>query len=166
MNELYERFNALMQEGKENTDKILDLIAKKRQSIKRLEKQIEKLETKCYCYPSWIKTVLTPLAQKLSEKIGMPYEIYGPFGLANETSVYFHKDMTKSICDQPTKHLTVVPEFNGDKFYLKYYTGEKTNKYQSGSIGELNGYNNCRAVLPDDFNEILKIVNKNNKEND
>ncbi len=164
MKELYERYQTLLKEEQARTDEINATIAKKKKSIKLLEKQIEKLESRTYHYPSWVQTVLIPLANKITERIRLSYEIYGPFGLSCETSVYFREDMSKSICDQPTKHITVIPKFSEDNFYLEYYTGEMINEYEQGSIGELNGWNNCRATLPDDFEKIVAIVNKNSKE--
>jgi len=162
MQALYNHFRDLMIEAQAKTDKSYELIAKKRATIKRLEKQIEKLEKNIYYYPSWVKEVLIPLGQRITERIGLPFEIYGPFGLACETSLYFRADMSKSICDQPTKHITVLPEFGDNRtFYLLYYTGERDNTYEDGSIGALNGFNNRRAPLPDDFEAILEIVNKN-----
>ena len=166
MKALYEHYDKLMREAKESTEKGYETIAKKKQSIRRLEKQIEKIEQSIYRYPSWVKEVLTPLADRISERLGLPYEIYGPFGLSCETSVYFQADKETAITDQPIKHLTVLPEYADDhSFYLLYYTGESTNEYMEGSIGYLNGFNNVRATLPDDFEAIMKIISKETNNN-
>ncbi len=162
MQELYNHFRDLLIEAQAKTDSAHELVVKKNKTIERLEAQIEKLENNSYYYPSWVKEVLIPLAEKITEQIGLPYEVYGPFGLACETSLYFRADMSKSICEQPTKHITVLPEFGDNRtFYLLYYTGERVNEYAEGSIGDLNGFNYRRAPLPDDFETILAIVNKN-----
>ena len=52
---LYNHFRDLMIEAQAKTDKSYELIAKKKATIKRLEKQIEKLEKNIYYYPSWVK---------------------------------------------------------------------------------------------------------------
>ena len=123
-------------------------------------KKITKLcEDKC---PSIYRDIITPLAKKLSEHFGMPYEIYGPFGTECETSIYLRKDMNKSICDQPTISLTLRPSWDENK--LNYNTGKKIMKYQKGSLGDLNGLNDVYAPLPMEFEEILKLVTYEDRE--
>jgi len=70
MKALYEHYDKLMREAKESTEKGYETIAKKKQSIRRLEKQIEKIEQTIYRYPSWVKEVLIPLADRISERLG------------------------------------------------------------------------------------------------
>lgn len=106
--------------------------------------------------PSIYDGIIEPLAKKLSEHFGMPYEIFGPFGLECETTIYLRKDMNLSICDQPTISLVLRPDF--DENWIAYNTGEKVMRYPKGSVGDMNGYNDVYALLPVEFEEILKLV--------
>lgn len=47
---------------------------------------------------------------------------------------------------------------------MRYDTGEKTGDYQNGSIGELNGFNNVTAPLPDTIPEIAALLRWFDKE--
>ena len=161
MKELYQQFDKLSLQAKANREAAYQLIVQKKEKIKRLEKQIEKLDERTYNYPSWIEVILKPLSDRLSEKLGLPYEIYGPFGLSCETSVYFVKDTKKRVSEQEAKGITVYPEFAEDgSLYLKYYTGKKTDDYEPWSIGDLNGFNKVKAPLPESIEEILAIIEK------
>ena len=42
--------------------------------------------------------------------------------------------------------------------HLRYDTCERNNKYQHGSIGELNGFNKIEAPLPESVEEIVKLI--------
>ena len=142
-------------------------IEKRQARISRATEQIEKLNEKLYSsemYASWIDDILIPLMHDLEKLAGDGWygEIYGPFGLECQTSVYLRQDMSRSICDQPTYGLTVYPP--NDKGVIKYQTGEKTDTYPKGSIGDLNGMNFVQAELPDSIEEIWKLMEYSSKE--
>lgn len=126
--------------------------------LERAKKKLKKIESKedDLNRPSTYQHLIKPLAEKMSQHFGMGYEIYGPFGVECETSIYLRKDDSKSICDQPTISITLRPGNCQTK--LMYNTGEKTNRYPKGSFGELNGLNDVYAPLPMEFEEILKLV--------
>lgn len=108
--------------------------------------------------------VIEALAKRLSEHYSLPYEIYGPFGLECETSIYLRKDMSKSITEQKTISIHLRPFGDHENDWMTYDTGERVNRYARGSIGELNGYNSVYAPLPTDFNEILKLMKIDKKD--
>lgn len=140
-------------------------IEKRRERIKRAEKQIEQLKNrqdKEYAY--WFDDVVYPLMHDLEKLAGDGWygEIYGPFGLECQTSIYLRRDMSRSICDQPTYGLTIYPP--NDNGVMKYQTEEKTNTYPKGSIGDLNGMNFVQAALPDSIEEIWKLMKYSDKE--
>ena len=85
-------------------------------------------------------------------------EIFGPFGIFAETSIYLKRDEGKSICDQTTYRLEVFPPNNAG--VMMYGTGQFTNKYPANSIAAMNGENEIKAVLPDTVEEIWEIVKK------
>lgn len=133
--------------------------------IERANKQLVRLEEKeCKLHRPSRYDVIEALAKKLSEHYGLPYEIYGPFGLECETSIYLRKDMSKSICDQKTISIRLRPFGDRENDWITYDTGERTNRYAKGSMGELNGYNSVYAPLPTDFNEILKLMTYEEKD--
>ena len=106
--------------------------------------------------PSLYHGIIEPLAKKLSDHFGMEYELFGPFGTECETSIYLRKDMSVSICDQPTISLVLRP--NWTENWLSYNTGKKLQKYPKGSFGDMSGLNDVYYPLPKDFEEILKLV--------
>lgn len=149
--------------------KLDEEIDKRRARIERAKKQIEQLERRQEKeYAFWYDDVVIPLMHDLEkcayESTGEKWygEIYGPFGLECETSIYLRKDMSRSICDQTTYGLTIYPpNYEG---VMKYQTTEKMNCYPKGSIGDLNGMNFIKAVLPDSINEIWKLMRYCEKE--
>lgn len=145
----------MMQELYNNYTKTREEIKKVDDRIARLERKRRSLEEKS----SWVTQIVTPLAEKLAEHFGLFYEIYGPFGLGARTSIYLRADMTKSIVEADTWGITLSPSFQDGRPVLYYETGEKTNDYQRGSIGELNGWNNRLAPLPDSVEEIAELMN-------
>lgn len=140
-------------------------IEKRRERIKRAETQIKKLEKKQeneYAY--WFDDVVIPLMHDLERFAGDGWygEIYGPFGLECETSIYLRQDMSRSICDQPTYGLTIYPHNN--KGEMRYQTDKRTNACPKGSIGDLNGMNFVKETLPDSVEEIWEIMKMNYSE--
>lgn len=149
-------------EARDNLDKEIE---KRYERIQRAERQIEKLKNKKeneYAY--WFDDVVTPLMNDLAKFAGDGWygEIYGPFGVQCETSIYLRKDMSKSICEQPTYRLCIYPP--DDNGVMKYQTDECINKYPKGSLGELNGMNYVKALLPDTVEEIWKLMRYDGKE--
>lgn len=133
--------------------------------IERLEKKLEKIKSK---RPYVVQNVLIPLAKEIKARCGFKaFEIYGPFGIASETSIYFAnigKDGDIKICDVETWSLTLQWAYDGDDLHhLEYWTGETTNDYPKGSIGEMNGLNNVYKELPMDVDTIIKLLRHSTK---
>lgn len=182
-------FQELKQEyiskANKNTDKRKALEEKKR----KVEEQLKKLK-----WVSAIDDFLIPLAKEICERAKIKYfQIYGPFGLESETSIYFSNQAVKEskseifgicalidICNVETWSLTTrLSEFENMEqdepktynFYkhildinLKYYSGKSTNKYKEGSIGYYNGLNDIYLDAPQDIDEIIKILRHSPKE--
>lgn len=134
-------------------------IAKKRQSIQRAQTAITKLEDKKWKleYPHWINSLVKPIGEHFAKEFNKRYEIYGPFGIRAQTTIYWREDMTKSITEQPVLSLTIVP---GDlsKGELYYETGKVKDKFAKNTIGDVNGMNREIALLPDSIEEIKKLI--------
>lgn len=136
-------------------------IEKRQNRIERAEKQITALTDKKYnISASWYEDVVIPLMKDLEKCAGEGWhgEIYGPFGIYAETSIYLRKDEDKSICDQPVYGLTLRSPKEGDM--IPYWTGEMSDNYPKGSLGDLNGENKIFAPLPDTVEEIWEIIKK------
>jgi DNA repair exonuclease SbcCD ATPase subunit len=149
--------NKVEQKRKELEEKI----EKKESQVNKLKNDIEKLEQRKRKleHPSWIEYLVKPLAKELSKKLNMPYEIYGPFGLRAEITIYFKKDKNKSITEQLVKRLTIIP-MDLSKAELGYETGRKIEGFRChpNSIAALNGFDNEVLPLPDDIEEILQLI--------
>lgn len=168
-----------------NTDRRKVLEEKKR----KVEEQIKKLK--------WVNRIdgfLIPLAKEICERAKIKYfEIYGPFGLESETSIYFSNQAEKesksekygiettiNICNVETwslmTRLSELDILEQDEpgtynFYkhildinLRYYSGKSTNDFKEGTIGYYNGLNDIYLNAPQDIDEIIKILRHSPKE--
>ena len=133
-------------------------------TIKKRTEALKKMEAE---RKGWVDRVLVPLSDIIALTLGekedkekpLPYEIYGPFGLSCQTTVYFFPTDGHEICDDETYSLTVYPGGNLEtSIWLEYDTGETTEQYEAGSIGWLNGFNRVKAKLPDKLGEIMELL--------
>ncbi len=133
-------------------------------TIEKRKKLLEKWERE---EKSWVEQILKPLADIIAEKLGakfgkelpLHYEIYGPFGLGCETTVYFFPTDGRDICDDETYSLTVFPEGDMQRtFWLSYDTGKREELYAPGTLGEVNGMNRIRERLPERLGEIMTLL--------
>lgn len=109
---------------------------------KRLEAQKEEIEKR-------LKNMRYPHLTKYLEKLGkaaMPhikgavdFKIYGPFGLGNECSIYFHAKQ-KPGEKEPKTLAGATFRYSKDGFCLKDYS-QNTTQFPEGSLGALNGFN-------------------------
>lgn len=153
MLDILERFNEQERELKARRAAIDTKIEEAQNRIQRLEKRREKLHS-----PGWVKGIVEPIAAALAVRTGLSWEIYGPFGLSCETSIYLREDMSKSICDQPTRSITLEPHHDGEDFVVRYRTGERSGEYAPGTLGHINGLDYLTSPLPDTIEEIEKLL--------
>lgn len=133
--------------------------------IEELYKKIAKLEEKekkLYNKKIFNYGAIKLLAKKLMKTYDFKgYEIYGPFGLGAETSIYLSLKKKKfDICKDKVYSITLEPCYDGNNLYYEYWTGETTNQYAKGTVGYYNGFNNVYKKLPDSLEEIYKIIMK------
>lgn len=105
----------------------------------------------------WIDGIINPLAEKIAKKYNLYYDVYGPFGLDNETTIYWSDKPKFNIRKDKKIGITLYPN-NYDQGKINYWTGDTTNQYPKDSIGELNGFNNIKAPLPLELEEIIKLL--------
>lgn len=88
-------------------------------TIAKAEEKLRVLKDKA---PSWINNLLKPLAKEIKKRLNMKaYDIYGPFGLDCQTSVYFSnhgKDGHIEATKVNALRLTVYPSLKNNEFDL------------------------------------------------
>lgn len=114
--------------------------------------------------------VLKPLAKAICERMNIKYyEFYGPFGLNAEISIYFSNYSEKESRSKKmginqeidivhvTTYSLLELEIREDGIY--YWDGvTQTNKYEQGSIGYYNNFNHVKKPLPNDLEDIIKVL--------
>lgn len=162
-----------MLENKKRVDEEIEKELNKKHQLERKveyhEKRIAKLREEKG--GTW-NCILYPLIEEIKKRCGYEYaEIYGPFGIGAETSIYFShegKHRSKNDCRYykgdnvditkvDTWSITLYPNDKVESGY-EYWTGKTKNEFAKGTIGELNGFNNINAELPTDINEIIKLL--------
>lgn len=127
--------------------------------IKRLIERHKKTLRRLNDNGGWMNLMVKPLASAISERLGgIPWEIYGPFGLSAETTIYLFPSGGDDICHDETYSITVYPSHCTEEFTLDYDTGARTNTYAPGTVGALNGFNKVKAPLPDEIDNVLKLL--------
>lgn len=132
-------------EYSQKTNELVAKIEMRKQQIVRLENRLNKHgETR----PSWIDSILKPIAEELVKHYpGCYYEIAGPFGMNNRTSIWI-KHPTK--IDEP-HYITFIPGNLRDGEILIEDTETDTGYYKKGTLGELNGDNHPHIPIPNDM---------------
>jgi len=153
MLDIIEKYNESKRQEDKHCDALEKKIIERKKQVTRLKKRLDKAPQ-----TNWIDGIVKPLSEALSVYIGLPWEIYGPFGLSCETSIYLREDMSKSICDQKTYSITLVPAFAGDMHSVKYRTGEKTGEFMPGSLVAVHGFDCVTKYLPDTIEEITELL--------
>lgn len=149
-------YNNRCREREEAIEKINVTIEKRRKQIQRLEKKRDKLALQA---PDWVRDVMHPLAQEIAMKLNQFYDVKGPFGIRAEVSIYIIEDPDMSIIDQGQWSITITPHFNNDGDMEFYYdTGEVKEDFAPGTVGSMNGMNNVEAPLPENIDEIIKLL--------
>ena len=144
--------------------------------LEEKKKAIElKISNECRKNFGDIKLIYKPLAEAICQKMGIKYyEIYGPFGLDCETSIFFSNESKKpskseklglcrpiDICNVDTYGLYDLVTRGDNETEVHYATGEETNEFTKDSIGYLNGFNRVRKPLPDNLDEIIQVLRFN-----
>ncbi len=114
--------------------------ARFRAKERKLEEQRDALEAerRAMKYPhllDYLKKLGNQCLPLIKGAVG--FDLYGPFGLNNECSIYFHSKGTNK-----TRKTLASATFTryGDGYGLKDYS-KNTGRYSKGSIAEMNGGN-------------------------
>lgn len=120
--------------------------------IRKLEASKEKLYNSKKS--SWINTLLHPLAKRIVEVKGFKnWEIMGPFGLGNETSLWFWNTEDERE-NYKVKSLTVRPYLEPEEEnhfgFRVVNTNSDTGAYGKNTLGALNDFNKTTEFPPVD----------------
>ena len=129
--------------------------AKQRQKAKKLEEELRNRPT-----VDWKKEVIEPLAAELAKQLNLHAVVLGPCGIGAKVTIALCKNPTIPVREQETLELVVEPGFENKRMVFYYETGETSEKYAPGTIGELNGLNNTTARLPDSVDEIIPLLKR------
>lgn len=134
--------------------------------IDKLESQLKELDHNKKTWCDWVRD----LALELMKETGMKYyQIYGPFGMNCETSIYlsnkrkgpekhwkWNDESDIEICKVKTLRITLRPDWT-------YDSGKRTNRYAPMTIGDLNGENKVFEPLPNEIKDIVRIMKRQNR---
>jgi hypothetical protein len=154
---------AYAQQLNEHRDKINAVRAK----IDVKEKQLARLQTKEKAfnavYPRWTELLLRPLLIRLQElfpEYKWDEDSLTPMGLGSRVLVFFVKDATLPQADRYDEGNSIYVSFQPgelDKGELLYETGDNTQSYKPGTIGEINGFNNVTKPV-ETIEEIIAFM--------
>ena len=118
--------------------------------IKETNKALERYIAGTTAYPHWKDFVLLPIARDIGLRLGLEYEVSGPFGVRLQCYI--------SLTDKTGKImyiLSVIPRFQGSLLNsIDYDTGE----IKEGCIHDLSGFNCVTAPLPNNCEDIIWIM--------
>ena len=103
-------------------------------------------------YPHWTDHVLLPLIRDIGCRLGLDYKVSGPFGMRTQCYISLMDETNDTVYI-----ISVVPCFQKCGTLIEsihYDTGE----IKEGCIADLNGFNCITAPLPDDYDEIIRLM--------
>ena len=117
------------------------------------------------------RRVIETLARELAERLNLHFEISGPLGLRCEYRIRLLDCAPEGMSilehhNHVVHSLTITADKDTDHPYrtlFHYDTGKKLGGPDicpPGSIGDQNGFNNQQADLPDNIEEIIKILER------
>ncbi len=140
----------MIQEIIENFKARMRKYRRDRQRICELSEKIAAMRDELEC-PRWRDELVEPLAREMADRFGLSYEVMGPFGICARVPIYFEDSDGNTVAG-----LTLQPG-NLDEGELYYETGETADRFEPGTMGEINGMNNVTERLPQDMDEIAEI---------
>lgn len=142
-----------------------------REDIKKAEANVEELREKDrkMTYPHFIDNYIKSLAEELLKHFkGRHYDILGPFGLNNNTSIHFYKDgVTRENMFDGDNCISVSfrpinDDGDSDLVLINHLVNSK--RFAPGTIGEVNGMNYPDVTMPKTIKELVKFIKDQNKE--
>lgn len=132
-----------------------------RQDKIRLQIEALKIEMEKMGYPRF-DNIFAPLFKNIQQELQADgYQVYGPFGIYNQRTVYWLKDNKKNITidGNVLGSLVFVSDTNGWKLRNE---DVDTGQFTEGTIGEMNGMNHPEMNITDemDMEWLLNYIKK------
>jgi len=115
-------------------------------------KEIVKYKAGKRSYPHWADHVLLPLIRDIGCRLELEYKVSGPFGMRTQCYISLMDENNDTIYI-----ISVVPYFQKCGTFIEsihYDTGE----LKEGCIADLNGFNYITAPLPNEYDEIIRLM--------
>lgn len=152
------------------------LAKKEEEAIEALQRKIawhERKQRKIEESGSFWATVIYPLCEEICRRKNFKYyQIYGPFGMDAQFSLYFSNEGGETlgktripITEVPTWSIELAWEKESESG-LRYWTGERNGQYQEMSIGWLNGFDKVFKPLPANIDEIIELLEFDSRKED
>lgn len=144
---------------RDKIDTLKNKIFRMEQQIKALEVKKEKQSKRHYAVLDklpygYMDTKLTPIAEELLRRNPnlKSFYVIGAFGINAEASIWFYEDELGYTSD--LNRIVATLTFHSD---MTVHTGEYSNKYPVGSIGDLNGENKIMVKVEsiDQLNDLM-----------
>lgn len=139
--------------------------------IEALEYKKQEMDKK---YKYWGKTLIKPLAKELQTYFPeyKHIELLGPFGLRCSLSVWLYKETKNKLMSKFGREeghnkffkkdniisITFIPRGHKDGAF-EYETGETTKECRTGTIGDMNGFNNVTKQV-ESIEELVNHLKK------
>ena len=168
VSELTTRYTALLAQSKAKIRESEDRENNLRGQVAQLRRMADVLEAEADATKSercgaqtvsWVDEIIRPMAESIAKRKGKKAEVLGPQGIAAKVTIIFHnRDDGGCFMEWSEKEvLTLEPKMRSNEPWLYYETGEMEERYPSGSLGAMNGFNYATAKLPDDEDDIAAL---------
>lgn len=181
MKELLNKYSTVVSPYKEKCNNILEFLKEHNLGREYLYNELEKKTRELFlernfCGSTWefeVRSFVSNLMRELRDRYGFNhFEGWGPFPISACGAVVlghesFRKEENGELKFIPEKalRLNVVPVLREDGvFTFEYKTLKRIEKYEKGTVGDMNGLNTISAPFPDTFEEVLQIMKEQYKE--
>lgn len=140
-------------------NKCCELQVKATQQRKHYYKKIEKIQ---YTAKGLIELISTEIINNSNYPTLNYFKVLGAFGINSEYAVWFFntkKELRENKVKDIKASLTFHPlHFNSNEVGLSVWTFEDNNKYEAGSLGDMNGCNHIMEEV-NSLDTIYKYLN-------
>lgn len=158
--DLMESFEGRRIEAQKSSHEILKAIETLEKEAEEKRNEAERLRGALKKIPSvnWKEDVMVPLAEEMAKRTGRTPVVLGPCGIGAKVTIILTDGPGDNWYKQDWLEIVIEPTFEDEHMVFNYETGETCNRYEEGTIGEVNGLNNVTARLPNNIEEIMKLL--------
>lgn len=139
-----------------------ELRTKHETKLDQLRRRLAKLEAKSISYgPSWIHELIEPIrAGFIARFPAYRFETFGPFGMGAHTSIHMSPVDSDPEGINAVASITFAPDDLDHGTIKLLDTSQHLGRYSPGTIGDLNGFNHPTAPLPETFEELCQMLER------